>query len=79
MGLAKQLGLVDQSGWPTQAGGRTTTVRGVVAGATEKVPLMNLTYELQGEHRQLHSSGSLLVGSFYQVLGLPEVCLRLQA
>ncbi|KAK9909778.1 hypothetical protein WJX75_007368 [Coccomyxa subellipsoidea] len=49
MGLAKQLDLVDQSGWPTQAGGRTTTVRGVVAGATEKVPLMNLTYELQGK------------------------------
>lgn len=58
MGLAKQLGLVDQSGWPTQAGRRTTTVRGVVAGATEKVPLMNLTYELRGEHCQLHSSSS---------------------
>lgn len=58
MGLAKQLGLVDQSGWPTQAGRRTTTVRGVVAGATEKVPLMNHFYELRGEHCQLHSSSS---------------------
>ncbi len=46
--LARQLGLVDEAGWPTQAGTRTTTVHGVVAGASERIPLMNLTYELRG-------------------------------
>jgi hypothetical protein len=46
--LARQLGLVDESGWPRQAGTRSTTVRGVVEGASERVPLMSLTYLLRG-------------------------------
>ncbi len=47
--MGHQLGLVDESGRPRQARARTTTVRGVVEGASEEVPLMSLTYELRGE------------------------------
>ena len=46
--FARRLGLVDESGWPRQANVRRTTVRGVVEGASEQVPLMAFTYQLRG-------------------------------
>ena len=46
--FAARLGLVDASGRPRQASVRLTTVRGVVAGASEQIPLMALSYELRG-------------------------------
>lgn len=61
-----------ESGWPRQAGVRTQMVRGVVAGASEKVPLMNLIYELRGRPLQqpgkLRSRGRVLQGR------KPEIC-----
>ncbi|CAK0787452.1 hypothetical protein CVIRNUC_010672 [Coccomyxa viridis] len=47
--FAARLGLVDASGRPRQASVRLTTVRGVVAGASEQIPLMALSYELRGK------------------------------
>ena len=46
--FAARLGLVDASGRPKQSSVRLTTVRGVVAGASEQIPLMALSYELRG-------------------------------
>ena len=46
--FAARLGLVDAAGRPRQASVRLTTVRGVVAGASEQIPLMALSYELRG-------------------------------
>ena len=46
--FAARLGLVDENGRPKQDNVRLTTVHGVVARASEKVPLMRLNYELQG-------------------------------
>ena len=46
--FARRLGLLDVRGLPRQARVRYQTVRGVVAGATERIPLMTLPYELRG-------------------------------
>ena len=46
--FAARLGLVDACGRPRQSSVRLTTVRGVVAGASEQIPLMALSYELRG-------------------------------
>jgi hypothetical protein len=46
--FARRLGLLDAAGLPKQARVRYTSVRGVVAGAMERIPLMTLTYELRG-------------------------------
>ncbi|CAL5224520.1 g7217 [Coccomyxa viridis] len=54
--FAARLGLVDENGRPKQDNVRLTTVHGVVAGASEKVPLMRLNYELQGR-RMLITAG----------------------
>lgn len=45
---AARLQLVDDSGRPKQPHVRLTTVVGVVAGASEQIPLMSLSYELRG-------------------------------
>ena len=46
--FARQLGLVDMHGNPTQAYSRTIRVQGVVAGAFELIKTLNITYELKG-------------------------------
>lgn len=46
--FARQLGLVDMHGNPTQAYSRTIRVQGVVAGAFEMIKTLNITYELKG-------------------------------
>lgn len=47
--FARQLGLVDMHGNPTQAYSRTIRVQGVVAGAFEVIKTLNITYEIKGE------------------------------
>lgn len=47
--FARQLGLVDMHGNPTQAYSRTIRVQGVVAGAFEMIKTLNITYEIKGE------------------------------
>lgn len=47
--FARQLGLVDMHGNPTQAYSRKIRVQGVVAGAFEMIKTLNLTYEIKGE------------------------------
>ncbi len=46
--FARQLGLVDMHGNPTQAYSRTIRVQGVVAGAFEMIKTLNITYEIKG-------------------------------
>ena len=46
--FARQLGLIDMHGNPTQAYSRTIRVQGVVAGAFEMIKTLNITYELKG-------------------------------
>ncbi len=46
--FAERLQLVDENGRPKQSSVRVTTVVGVVAGASEQIPLMSLSYELRG-------------------------------
>ena len=46
--FAARLQLVDENGRPRQSSCRQTTVQGVVAGASERIFLMNLSYELRG-------------------------------
>ena len=46
--FARQLGLVDMHGNPSQAYSRTIRVQGVVAGAFEMIKTLNITYELKG-------------------------------
>lgn len=46
--FARQLGLVDMHGNPTQAYSRTIRVQGVVAGAAETIKTLNITYEIKG-------------------------------
>ena len=46
--FAARLQLVDENGRPKQSTVRVATVVGVVAGASEQVPLMSLSYELRG-------------------------------
>ena len=46
--FAARLQLVDETGRPKQSSVRLATVCGVVAGASEQVPLMSLSYELRG-------------------------------
>lgn len=46
--FARQLGLVDMHGNPSQAYSRTIRVQGVVARAFEVIKTLNLTYELKG-------------------------------
>lgn len=46
--FARQLGLVDMDGNPTQAYSRTIRVQGVVAGAFEMIKTLNITYEIKG-------------------------------
>ncbi len=48
--FARRLGLVDEMGrprWQTRVA--HVQVRGVVAGASESVPIMTLSYEIAGE------------------------------
>lgn len=47
--FARQLGLVDMHGNPTQAYSRTIRVQGVVAGAFEMIKTLNITYEIKGK------------------------------
>ena len=47
--FARQLGLVDMHGNPTQSYSRTIKVRGVVAGAVETLKTLNITYEIKGK------------------------------
>lgn len=49
--FAAQLGLVDFDGNPTQAHLRRTKVQGVVAGAYEWLPQINIQYEIKGRPR----------------------------
>lgn len=51
--FARQLGLVDMHGNPTQAYSRTIRVQGVVAGAFEMIKTLNITYEIKGRPRGL--------------------------
>lgn len=46
--FARQLGLIDMHGNPTQAYSRSIRVQGVVAGAVEMIKTLNITYELKG-------------------------------
>lgn len=46
--FARQLGLVDMHGNPTQAYSRTIKVQGVVAGAFELIKTLNITYDIKG-------------------------------
>ncbi len=46
--FAKQLGLVNFDGRPTQAHSGTTRVCGVVHGAWIDVPVINIQYEIKG-------------------------------
>ena len=46
--FARQLGLVDMHGNPTQAYSRTIRVQGVVAGAFEMIKTLNISYEIKG-------------------------------
>lgn len=46
--FARQLGLVDMHGNPSQAYSRSIRVQGVVAGAFEMIKTLNITYELKG-------------------------------
>ncbi len=46
--FAARLQLVDETGRPKQSTVRVATVVGVVAGASEQVPLMSLSYVLRG-------------------------------
>lgn len=63
--FARQLGLVDELGrprWQTRV--QRVQVRGVVAGASESVPVMTLSYEIAGELlcRLSHWQGDLSDG-----------------
>lgn len=49
--FARQLGLVDMHGNPTQAYSRTIRVQGVVAGAFEMIKTLNITYEIKGDFK----------------------------
>lgn len=51
--FARQLGLVDMHGNPTQAYSRTIRVQGVVAGAFEIIKTLNISYEIKGGPRGL--------------------------
>ena len=56
--FARQLGLVDELGrprWQTRV--QRVQVRGVVAGASESVPVMTLSYEVAGESLSPHWPG----------------------
>lgn len=46
--FARQLGLIDMHGNPTQAYSQTIRVQGVVAGAVEMIKTLNITYEIKG-------------------------------
>ena len=46
--FARQLGLVDFDGRPTQAVGRTVRSRGVVLGAYEDCHVINIQYKIKG-------------------------------
>ena len=73
--FARQLGLVDMHGNPTQSYSRTIKVRGVVAGAVETIKTLNITYEIKG--KQLGSNATLQPG-----FGLPKFnagCCMLQS
>lgn len=47
--LAQILGLVDALGRPTEAYSRSVKVQGVVAGASETIRTVTLTYQLKGK------------------------------
>ncbi|KAK9816912.1 hypothetical protein WJX72_007010 [[Myrmecia] bisecta] len=47
--FARRLGLVDAAGMPRESGSRTIQVQGVVAGASERVHTMHITYILKGK------------------------------
>lgn len=47
--FARQLGLVDMHGNPTQAYSRQIRVQGVVAGAFEMIKTLNISYEIKGK------------------------------
>lgn len=55
--LAQILGLVDALGRPTQSYSRSIKVQGVVAGASETIQTVTLTYQLKGEYCMLNSCG----------------------
>lgn len=47
-GLAGRLGLLDARGMPMGGNGRTFPVHGVVAGASERIPVISFTYRIKG-------------------------------
>ncbi|KAL3163201.1 hypothetical protein ABBQ32_009604 [Trebouxia sp. C0010 RCD-2024] len=51
--FARQLGLVDMHGNPTQAYSRTIKVQGVVAGAFELIKTLNITYDIKGKRMHI--------------------------
>lgn len=57
MSFARQLGLVDMHGNPSQAYSRIIKVQGVVAGAFEMIKTMNVSYEIKGTHAAAELQG----------------------
>lgn len=63
--FARQLGLLDMHGNPTQAYSRTIRVQGVVAGAFEMIKTLNITYELKGAFTFATGGFNALLPSLY--------------
>lgn len=78
--FAARLQLVDENGRPRQSNVRMTTVRGAVAGASEQVPLMSLSYELRGGNqsssKQITNLSCVSLRSSVSLQGLACVGVR---